>query len=160
VQTHYYTKLQLPDVTDVLTVVFSAQGLRYVGVSEDVDAVRDDGAGMPYVDALRAVMAGEVDRFALPLDVAGTAFQQAVWAAVQEVGFGETASYVDIAERLGKPQAMRAGAAIGRNPVLIAIPCHRVIAKSGKLTGFRDGLALKAELLAYEQQYVKIEGQV
>lgn len=89
--------------------------------------------------------------FALPLDVAGTPFQRKVWNALPAIPFGETRSYREIAEQIGHPGAGRAvGAAIGRNPVSIVVPCHRVIGSTGTLTGFAGGLDAKATLLTLE----------
>lgn len=89
--------------------------------------------------------------FSLPIDLHGTPFQQSVWKALQEIPYGQTVSYSDIAKRIEKPAAVRAvGTAIGANPVLIIVPCHRVIAKTGKLGGFRAGLEMKEELLRVE----------
>ena len=86
------------------------------------------------------------------MDLHGTPFQQSVWKALQEIPYGQTVSYSDIAERIEKPNAVRAvGTAIGANPVLIIVPCHRVIAKSGKLSGFRAGLEMKEQLLGLEK---------
>ncbi|HEX2544208.1 MAG TPA: methylated-DNA--[protein]-cysteine S-methyltransferase [Ramlibacter sp.] len=104
------------------------------------------------VAQLRAYFAGERDRFDLPLDLqAGTAFQQDVWQALLAIPLGATTSYSDIARRLGRPQAMRAvGAAVGRNPVSIVVPCHRVLGSSGSLTGYAGGLERKTALLRLE----------
>lgn len=89
---------------------------------------------------------------ALPLDIRGTAFQQRVWAALRDIGVGETATYGEIARRIGKPNAVRAvGAACGANPIAIAVPCHRVVGSSGKLTGYRWGVARKRMLIARER---------
>jgi methylated-DNA-[protein]-cysteine S-methyltransferase len=100
---------------------------------------------------LREYFAGERKTFALTLDVAGTAFQQEVWAALRTIPFGETRSYAQIARQIGRPAAVRAvGAANGRNPVSIISPCHRVIGSTGRLTGFAGGLDVKARLLALE----------
>ena len=89
--------------------------------------------------------------FDLPLDIRGTAFQKEVWCALQQIPFGETLTYGEIAKHIGKPTATRAvGAANGRNPISIVIPCHRVIGSSGSLTGFAGGLAAKAHLLNLE----------
>ena len=86
------------------------------------------------------------------MDLHGTPFQMAVWEALRKIPFGVTVSYTDIAERIGKPSSVRAvGTAIGANPVLITVPCHRVIAKSGKLTGYRGGLDMKEQLLGLEK---------
>ncbi len=82
---------------------------------------------------------------ALPLDVRGTAFQQQVWAALREIPPGETATYGEIARRIGKPAAVRAvGTACGANQIAVAIPCHRVVGSDGKLTGYRWGVAAQA----------------
>jgi len=86
-----------------------------------------------------------------PLDVRATAFQQRVWKALQQIPRGETRSYSDVARELGRPTAVRAvAAAIGANPVAIAVPCHRVIGKDGSLTGYHWGLERKRKLLAAE----------
>lgn len=89
----------------------------------------------------------------LPIDLRGTDFQQQVWKLVMDVPYGETASYKTIAERLGRPSAVRAVAgAIGANPVLFIVPCHRIIGSNGKLTGFRGGLPMKESLLRLEKE--------
>ena len=87
----------------------------------------------------------------LPLDLHGTAFQQAVWQALQALPHGRTSSYGQIATAAGSPAAVRAaGAAIGRNPVSILVPCHRVLGRNGALTGYAGGLARKQALLQLE----------
>jgi methylated-DNA-[protein]-cysteine S-methyltransferase len=89
--------------------------------------------------------------FELPLDMRGTQFQKNVWEELLAIPFGETRSYVELAKKLGNPTASRAvGAANGRNPISIVVPCHRVIGASGKLTGFAGGLDVKARLLEIE----------
>ncbi len=90
--------------------------------------------------------------FDLPLDLSsGTVFQRSVWRALQRIPAGQTASYGDLARRVGRPQAARAAAAaIGRNPLSILVPCHRVIGRDGSLTGYAGGLDRKAALLALE----------
>jgi methylated-DNA-[protein]-cysteine S-methyltransferase len=94
---------------------------------------------------------GRRTSFALPLDPAGTTFQQQVWKALLSIPFGETRSYAEIARQVGKPRAMRAvGAANGRNPLSIVAPCHRVIGSNGALTGFAGGLETKKYLLSME----------
>lgn len=101
---------------------------------------------------LQEYFAGQRRQFDLPLDLsAGTPFQQSVWQALLDIPFGATASYGELAKRIGKPSAVRAvGAANGRNPVSIIVPCHRVIAGSGALTGYAGGLANKQALLEME----------
>ncbi|MGF1873894.1 methylated-DNA--[protein]-cysteine S-methyltransferase [Photobacterium frigidiphilum] len=89
--------------------------------------------------------------FSVPLDMQGTAFQYQVWLALEQIDFGLTCSYTDIAVGVGSPKAVRAvGAANGRNPVPIIVPCHRVIGRSGKLTGYAGGIDTKAWLLTHE----------
>ncbi|HEY6130619.1 MAG TPA: methylated-DNA--[protein]-cysteine S-methyltransferase, partial [Halioglobus sp.] len=95
--------------------------------------------------------AGQRRHFELPLAVQGTLFQQSVWDALAEIPYGEMRSYRDIARRIGKPAAVRAvGAANGRNPLPIVVPCHRVIGSNGTLTGFSGGLEVKTYLLQLE----------
>jgi methylated-DNA-[protein]-cysteine S-methyltransferase len=102
---------------------------------------------------LKEYFDGKRKSFSLDLDLAGTKFQNDVWRALLAIPFGETRSYGQIARQLGNPQAMRAvGAANGRNPVSIVVPCHRVIGTSGKLTGFAGGLEAKAFLLGQEDK--------
>jgi methylated-DNA-[protein]-cysteine S-methyltransferase len=92
--------------------------------------------------------------FDLPLDIIGTAFQLAVWQELMKIPFGQTASYAQQAQRIGNPKAVRAvGAANGRNPVSIVVPCHRVIGTNGSATGYAGGLERKRYLLALEQIY-------
>jgi methylated-DNA-[protein]-cysteine S-methyltransferase len=100
---------------------------------------------------LEEYFAGRRKRFALKLDLSGTAFQRQVWNALLTIPFGETRSYGQIAKQIGSPSAARAvGAANGRNPISIVAPCHRVVGSTGALTGFAGGLEVKAQLLAFE----------
>ncbi len=103
---------------------------------------------------LSAYFKGERLAFDLPLDFAwGTPFQQAVWRALAGIGYGHTVSYRDVALTIERPKAMRAvGAAVGRNPLGIVLPCHRVVGSKGQLTGYTGGLERKAALLALEAQ--------
>lgn len=95
--------------------------------------------------------AGKRQVFELTVDPAGTAFQREVWRALQKIPYGETTNYGSLAQRIGKPTASRAvGAANGRNPISIVIPCHRVIGADGDLTGYAGGMARKAALLSLE----------
>lgn len=94
---------------------------------------------------------GERRHFDLPLAAPGTAFQLEVWRALREIPYGEVRSYRDLARSIGRPRAVRAvGAANGRNPLPIVVPCHRVIGSDGSLTGFAGGLVLKRRLLDLE----------
>src|ERR1700761_2002766 len=100
---------------------------------------------------LEEYFAGKRKLFAIPLDMRGTRFQNDVWQALLAIPFGETRTYGELARQLGNPNATRAvGAANGRNPISIIVPCHRVIGASGKLTGFAGGLKAKAHLLGLE----------
>ena len=107
------------------------------------------------VRQLHAYFAGELRDFDLPLELEGTDFQLRVWNALRTIGYGETRSYAEIAGAIGAPKAVRAvGAANGRNPVSIVVPCHRVIGANGRLTGYGGGLPLKKRLLDMEALYV------
>jgi len=144
----------------VLTLVASDVGLVAVLWPEDdprrvrLEAAPKDAEH----DVLKVAMAQLQEYFAsarrefdLPFDVRGTAFQKQVWEQLLAIPYGETRSYGDIARRLGKPAASRAvGAANGRNPLSIVVPCHRVIGTSGTLTGFAGGLEAKRALLELE----------
>lgn len=101
---------------------------------------------------LRSYLAGELKDFSLPLAPAGTVFMKQVWAALCEIPYGKTASYKEIAVKVGSPKAARAvGLANNRNPIAIFIPCHRVIGSDGSLTGYAGGLDLKKRLLDLER---------
>ena len=90
-------------------------------------------------------------RFDLPLDLLGTEFQRSVWRALLQIGSGQTSSYGAIARKLGSPRAVRAvGGAVGRNPVSVIVPCHRVLGGDGSLTGYAGGLHRKSALLKLE----------
>ncbi len=144
-----------------LTLVATDDGLAGIlweregpaGLSLKLD-VQDDDRHPVLLEAERQLgeyFAGRRKTFDLKLDVEGTPFQRAVWDALQTIPFGETRSYGDIARQIGNPAAVRAtGAANGRNPVPIVVPCHRVIGSTGKLTGFGGGLDVKARLLELE----------
>jgi methylated-DNA-[protein]-cysteine S-methyltransferase len=113
---------------------------------------RDDTALPAVREQLDAYWAGELREFDLPLAPPGTPFQQQVWAALRTIPYGETWSYATLAERIGRPTATRAvGAANGRNPVFLVIPCHRVVGSSGALTGYAGGLDMKRWLLDHER---------
>jgi methylated-DNA-[protein]-cysteine S-methyltransferase len=104
-------------------------------------------------EQLQAYFSGTLTQFNLPLDITGTAFQQRVWLTLCDIHFGRTCSYAEIAQRLENAKAVRAvGAANGRNPVAILVPCHRVIGADGSLTGYAGGLDKKAWLLKHEQR--------
>ena len=105
----------------------------------------------PYADELREYFQGERVGFTLPIDVKGTSFQEEIWKVLKEIPYGKTYSYSEIAQRINRPAAVRAvGTAIGANPVLITVPCHRVIGKKGAITGYRGGIEMKQFLLQLE----------
>jgi methylated-DNA-[protein]-cysteine S-methyltransferase len=106
----------------------------------------------PVAERLASYFAGETTALdGIDVELNGTLFQRRVWEALREVGAGATASYRDIARRIGAPQAVRAvGAANGANPVAIVVPCHRIIGSSGSLTGYGGGLERKQWLLRHE----------
>lgn len=94
---------------------------------------------------------GRLGAFSVPLDARGTPFQKAVWRALLDIPAGSTMSYANVASRAGSPRAVRAaGAAIGRNPLSIIVPCHRVLGGNGSLTGYAGGLQRKQALLQIE----------
>jgi methylated-DNA-[protein]-cysteine S-methyltransferase len=108
----------------------------------------------PFRDAiaqLAAYFAGRLRRFDLALAPEGTSFQREVWSALTEIPYGHTVSYSELARRIGRPAATRAvGAANGKNPLPIVVPCHRVIGANGSLTGFGGGISIKRRLLDLE----------
>jgi methylated-DNA-[protein]-cysteine S-methyltransferase len=110
-----------------------------------------DGWAAAAAQQLREYLRGEREVFDVPLAPAGTEFQQEVWRELRLIPFGETCSYAQIAEAIGRPGLARAvGAANGANPIAIFIPCHRVIGAGGRLTGYGGGLELKRFLLILE----------
>jgi methylated-DNA-[protein]-cysteine S-methyltransferase len=115
-------------------------------------AVRDDRGLRRAAQQVGEYFAGKRTSFDLSLAPKGTAFQRAVWRALERIPFGETATYGDIARAIGKPAASRAiGGANHRNPIAIVIPCHRVIGADGGMTGYGGGLDRKRALLALEK---------
>jgi methylated-DNA-[protein]-cysteine S-methyltransferase len=104
---------------------------------------------------LAEYFAGNRTQFNLNLNPKGTDFQQQVWRQLITIKYGQTCSYADIAKGIDNPKAVRAvGAANGRNPLAIVVPCHRVIGSNGKLTGYAWGTSIKAGLLALEKRIV------
>lgn len=123
----------------------------YLRADRQVAADRDDDAFDDVRGQLDEYFGGERTDFDLELAPSGTAFQQRVWAALREIPYGRTASYGEIARRIGSPTSSRAvGLANGRNPISIIVPCHRVIGASGKLVGYGGGLDRKRALLELE----------
>lgn len=156
-----YTIMPSP-LGDIL-LARNENGLSHISFQEGTSAIeetavgktavwqQDDTAFADAIAQLNAYFAGERQEFDLPLAPEGTPFQQQVWQALQTIPYGTTSTYGELAAQLGKPTASRAvGAANGRNPLPIVIPCHRVISANGKLTGFRGGLRFKEALLGLE----------
>ena len=140
----------------LLTMLLPRENLNHQAVirklSPGAEIVPDDGHNAEAVRQLREYLAGERQHWDLQLDMRGTPFQVAVWKAVYDVPYGQTASYGDIARQIGNPAAVRAvGAANGANPLPPVVPCHRIIGSNGKLTGYGGGLPLKQKLLDLER---------
>jgi len=144
----------------LLTVVAGPAGVQQIlfdgeqppegATHEPAEGVLEEAAAQ-----LRQYFAGDRTSFDLPVDLRGTPFQQKAWLALATIPFGETISYGEQARRVGRPTAARAiGAANGRNPVPIVLPCHRVIGASGELTGFGGGLDTKQALLEHERRVI------
>ncbi len=133
----------------ILSVAFVDQKVE----PQNAVTIQENDISRQGVQQLSEYFAGERTTFSLPLSPTGTAFQQRVWTQLCEVPYGETASYLDIAKALAKPTATRAvGAANGKNPIAIVIPCHRIIGANGKLTGYAGGLERKSYLLELESR--------
>ena len=116
-----------------------------------IDEPRDDRVLPALREQLEAYFRRELEDFDVPVALAGSPFQQQVWAALRSIGYGETRTYGELARELGRPGASRAvGLANGRNPVAVVVPCHRVVGSSGSLTGYGGGLARKQWLLDLE----------
>lgn len=119
----------------------------------DPDLIWDADRCAQVVRQVNEYFCGERQTFDLPLAAPGTEFQRRVWTALQEVPYGATVSYGELAKRLGNPQASRAvGRANATNPISVVVPCHRVIGKSGTLTGYAFGLTRKERLLRLERE--------
>jgi AraC family transcriptional regulator of adaptative response/methylated-DNA-[protein]-cysteine methyltransferase len=156
-----------------LLVAVTARGVCALTLGDDADALREDlRVRFPLAEiveasgdedgredleplaaaAVRMIESPELAD-ALPLDLVGTAFQQRVWRALREVPAGETVTYAELARRIGAPAAIRAvGSACARNPVAVAVPCHRVLRSNGDLGGYRWGLSRKRALLEREKR--------
>lgn len=126
------------------------------GSKEPDDILRDTGLLCLAQKELFEYFAGKRKKFTIPFYAEGTEFQKKVWKALREIPYGETRSYGEIAKEVGSPKGARAvGMACNRNPVMIFIPCHRVIGANGSLTGFGGGLPMKEFLLKLEGQSIR-----
>lgn len=156
---HVHTALASP--LGLIDLYATAEGLTGVYFAEHrhrvAIAARDDARAAHLRHAAReleAYFAHELTHFTVPLSPAGTAFQQRVWRGLGEIAYGDTESYAALARRIERPLAVRAvGAANGRNPLSIVVPCHRVIAAGGALTGYAGGLPRKDWLLKHERAH-------
>ena len=156
-----YTRL--PSPLGPLVLVGTKDALTAIWLPSGHDADLRPEAGWvetapPFREAARqlnAYFAGTLRQFDLALAPAGTPFQQRVWQALREIPYGETVSYGSLARSIGRPAAVRAvGAANGRNPLAIVVPCHRVIGSDGRLVGYGGGLPAKSLLLELERRVV------
>lgn len=165
-ETFFLTRYHSPLGTYIL--VSSQLGVVYVGPDDEVGArlarweqdgirIQDGGEhNRTMARELDAYFSGQLCQFSVPLDLRGTSFQRQVWELLQVIPYGETRSYGHLAHDLSRPTAARAaGQAIGRNPVSIVVPCHRVIGANGKLTGYAGGLHRKQALLDLEAAVVR-----
>ncbi len=138
-----------------LTLIGGTDGLselRFPGHGAPLDQARRDREAFEIAIAqLEEYFAGRRRRFELALNLSGTPFQHRVWRELTEIPYGATLSYGELARTIGRPDRARAvGAAVGRTPVPIIVPCHRMVAADGALTGYRGGLARKRALLDLE----------
>jgi methylated-DNA-[protein]-cysteine S-methyltransferase len=145
-----------------LTIVAGDDGVRAILWPDDpptrvrlTDSVEDQDHPViaATITQLDEYFAGERTEFDLPLDPVGTEFQRSAWNALRTIAYGTTVTYGEQAERMGDRRKARAvGAANGRNPISIVVPCHRVVGANGSLTGFAGGIETKAWLLAHERR--------
>jgi methylated-DNA-[protein]-cysteine S-methyltransferase len=158
-----YSYLETPIGT--LLIAGDVDAIRFIGFPKSGKAQQPEpdwrlstrGAVGEAIRQLKEYFAGRRSEFDLPLAPEGTEFQREVWKRLQEIPYGETISYGELARRIGNPNASRAvGAANGSNPLPIVIPCHRVIGANGKLTGFGGGLPTKEALLALEARQLRL----
>jgi methylated-DNA-[protein]-cysteine S-methyltransferase len=160
----HYTKIDSP--LGELLVLADEDGLTglYLPTGKHVaqtpkGARRDDAALASVRQQLAEYFSGQRERFDLPLNPYGTAFQRKVWLALRDIPYGKTTTYGTIATDLGQPTASRAvGLANGRNPLAVIVPCHRVIGANGALTGFGGGLPRKRWLLDHERRILGANG--
>lgn len=161
-ETGYYCELESP----LGTITLEGDGTFLTGLFmpqhkwwNRLDAARrrDDEPFAAAHEQLTEYFAGRRREFDVPLKLHGTDFQRRVWQQLVRIPFGETISYAELARRVGNAAACRAvGAANGRNPISILVPCHRVIGAGGKLTGYGGGLENKERLLAWERESARI----
>jgi len=152
----------------LVLIAHSEIGLRAVHIGDDAETLRKelqsrfpaaellspDYETLTLLEGVVAYIESPANGFDLPMDIQGTGFQRSVWKALRDIPSGTTVSYTDLAERIGKPTAVRAVAsACARNAHAVLIPCHRVVGRDGKLSGYRWGIERKTVLLQREQRY-------
>jgi methylated-DNA-[protein]-cysteine S-methyltransferase len=143
---------QFSTTVGALTLEGDDQALTRVGFDAPSVPQGDAAALATAAIQLEQYFAGERTEFDLDVELEGTPFERRVWDEVRAIPYGETATYAEIAERIGRPGACRAvGRANGRNPVALIVPCHRVIGSDGSLTGYAGGLEMKRALLDLER---------
>ncbi|MGX9462202.1 methylated-DNA--[protein]-cysteine S-methyltransferase [Shewanella sp. A14] len=152
---HGLTHLQVYDLTTINAEVSIQSSLTLTTSSDPINNEQLEYKALQHINITTAQLseyfAGNRKQFSVALAPKGTQFQQEVWQALSQLPFGENCSYSDIANTIGRPKAVRAvGAANGANPIAIIVPCHRVIGKGGKLTGYAYGLEMKQWLLNLE----------
>jgi methylated-DNA-[protein]-cysteine S-methyltransferase len=147
-----YAVMETP-LGNVRAEVWDGYLVRLQFTEEPVTDTFLDGVLMDVRIQLGLYFQGKLDTFDIPVAFGGTDFQHKVWMEVNKIPFGETSTYEKIANNLGNPNAVRAvGTAIGANPILIMLPCHRIVGKFGQLTGYAGGLWRKSKLLEMEQK--------
>jgi len=158
----FYTTFESP--VGLLLLAGDSDALRLVSFESSkhapplcADWKEDKAPFTEVIRQLRAYFCGELREFDLPLALEGTEFQRRVWNALREIPYGATISYLQLAERIGNPKAVRAvGLANGSNPIPIIVPCHRVIGSDGSLTGFGGGISTKKKLLELESKQLSL----
>jgi len=136
----------------VWEIAASEIGVTEVRCSNSFMRTKENEISCLAAQQLQAYLAGIRTMFQVPLDLCGTAFQKTVWNELLQIPYGSSICYSALAHRIGRPDAVRAVAgAVGKNPCLVLVPCHRVLGKDGTLTGFSAGLEVKKQLLDLEQ---------
>jgi len=163
VHSSFIVKCHTPSPIGLLQIFASAGAVVRINFSQPDQSLPELGSGdetdpeshpllAAAVEQLALYFAGHLQHFSLPLALAGTQFQRLAWDALLDIPYGQTTTYAQQAVKIGNPAARRAvGAANGRNPIPILVPCHRVIGSRGDLTGYGGGVDRKAWLLAHEQ---------
>lgn len=143
---------QIKTVQGYIRLYANTLAVTKIGFYEKIISENENAISTQAKQQMLDYLAGKLQQFDLPLAPQGTEFQRRVWQQLLAIDYGKTASYLDIAKAIQKPKACRAvGAANGKNPIAIVIPCHRIIGSNGSLTGYAGGLARKTFLLDLEQ---------